>query len=106
MASRKKFRLNYRLRIFVPTALLIWATITVMAVYSYKREKNYIQETVHSDLVLIADRFIYMYEQSLDYDPFLEFVDQYYGSSNLKGIRITLMNPVTGEVVRHLGEPM
>ncbi len=106
MASRKKFRLNYRLRIFVPTALLIWATITVMAVYSYKREKNYIQETVHSDLVLIADRFIYMYEQSLDYDPFLEFVDQYYGSSDLKGIRITLMNPVTGEVVRHLGEPM
>ena len=106
MGSRRKFRLNYRLRIFVPTALLIWATITVMAIYSYKREKNYIRETVHSDLVLIADRFIYMYEQNLDFDTFIEFIEQYYGGSDLDGIRVTIINPVTGEIIRNLGEPL
>lgn len=106
MDSRTKFRFNYRLRIFVPTALLILATVAVMAVYSYKREKDYKEDTVHSDLVLIADRFIDMYEQGIDYDTFLEFVEQYYGKTDLKGIRITLLNPVTGEVIRSLGEPM
>lgn len=106
MGSRKKFRLNYRLRIFVPTALLIWATITVMAIYSYKREKNYIRETVHSDLVLIADRFIYMYGQNMDFDTFIEFIEQYYGGSDLDGIRVTIINPVTGEIIRNLGEPL
>ena len=79
MGSRKKFRFNYRVRIFLPTALLIWATIAVGGTYSYKREKDFRQETVLSDLTLITNRLIHMYEQGLDFGPFLEFVDQYYG---------------------------
>ncbi|MDE6543407.1 MAG: HAMP domain-containing histidine kinase [Muribaculaceae bacterium] len=106
MGSKKRFRFNYRVRIFLPTALLIWATIAVGALYSYKREKDYRQETVLSDLMLITDRLIHMYEQDLDFAPFLEFVDQYYGKADLKGIKVTMLNPVTGEIMGSLGEPM
>ncbi len=106
MGSRKKFRFNYRVRIFLPTALLIWATIAVGATYSYKREKDYRQETVLSDLTLIANRLVHMYEQDLDYAPFLDFVNQYYGNADLKGIKVTMLNPVTGDIMAHIGEPM
>lgn len=106
MGSKKKFRFNYRVRIFLPTALLIWATIAVGASYSYKREKDYRQETVLSDLMLITDRLIHMYEQDLDFAPFLDFVDQYYGKADLKGIKVTMLNPVTGEIMGSLGDPM
>ena len=106
MAFKKKYRVNYRIRIFVPTTLLIWATIAVMAVYSYEREKDYRRETVHSDLRLITRRFIDMYEQGISFDPFVRFVEQYYDKSDLRGVRVTVLDLSTYDVIRNIGEPM
>lgn len=106
MVSRKKYRFNYRTRTFAPVTLIIWATIAVMAIYSYQREKDFREKMVYSDLELITSRLIDIYENSIDYEPFVSFIENYYPNKGFEKVRVTVLNPVTGDVRMSIGKPL
>ena len=40
MDSKKKIRLSYRWRLFIPSVLLVWLVIAVLTKYQYSYERD------------------------------------------------------------------
>lgn len=106
MASKKKYRFTYRLKLFLPSVLLIWITLGLMAWYSFEREKEYRAKNVESDIALINNRIIDMIQQNFPVERFMKFIDNYYSKGDLEGIRVSIFRADSIYPTDWVGEPL
>lgn len=97
MVLRKKF--SYQIRLFVPMVVLLWVAIIALVYVQYRRERRYKEEVVKSDIALINNRIIDMYERNLDLSHFLDFIEKYYSTSVIRDLSVALYDARTHEYI-------
>ena len=53
MDSKKKIRLSYRWRLFIPSVLLVWLVIAVLTKYQYSYERDYRTKIIRNELARV-----------------------------------------------------
>lgn len=74
----RSIRINYRWRLFIPTAALVWVLIIGMGVWQYLKEKEYRSDSVNEQLDLVSSRIIAFYETGKEPKSFINFISGYY----------------------------
>ena len=74
MDSKKKIRLSYRWRLFIPSVLLVWLVIAVLTQYQYSYERDYRTKIIRNELALIDQRILQNYERGYDVGDFVKFL--------------------------------
>lgn len=90
MDSKKKIRLSYRWRLFIPSVLLVWLIIAALTHYQYYYEKEYRTKIICNDLDMIDQRILQNYERGYDIADFIKFLGRYYDRSIFKDLRVSV----------------
>ena len=85
MDSKKKIRLSYRWRLFIPSVLLVWLVIAVLTKYQYSYERDYRTKIIRNELALIDQRILQNYERGYDVGDFVKFLGQGTARLGLSG---------------------
>lgn len=103
MVLKKQF--SYWWRLFLPLITALWAIIGIQAYASYKSEKDFRTQQLANDLELINARIIDAYENDVDLEPFIRFIEGYYDETELNGVRISIYND-KDSLLLHSGIPI
>lgn len=103
MGLKKPF--SYQWRLFIPLVALLWSVIIALALFQYRREKDYRTHRLNDELTLINSRIINAYENDLDLEPFMKFLAQHYEHSVMKGIRVSVYDD-SGTLLYCIGNPI
>ncbi len=88
MVLRRRF--SYWGRLFLPLIVFLWGLIAVQAYSRYNSEKEFRTEQLANDLELINARIIDAYENDVELEPFIRFIENYYDDTELNGVRISI----------------
>lgn len=84
MASRRPFKLSYRLRLFIPVVGMMWLIIGGLVMYHYKREVRYRTDSLNNQLSLINSRIIDAYERGDSMSVYMPFIERYLDNSDIE----------------------
>ena len=104
MDSKKKIRLSYRWRLFIPSVLLVWLVIAVLTKYQYSYERDYRTKIIRNELALIDQRILQNYERGYDVGDFVKFLGRYYDRSLFKELRVSVYQG--DSLMGAIGEPL
>lgn len=85
MDSKKKIRLSYRWRLFIPSVLLVWLVIAALTHYQYSYEREYRTKIIRNELAMIDQRILQNYERGYDVGDFVKFLGRYYDKVAVQG---------------------
>lgn len=105
MALRKR-RLNYHWRLFIPIVLILWLIIAATMTFQFRRERAARAEVIRSQLSFINNRIINAYEDSIDLEPFLGFISQYYDNDLYDDIRVSVYDIPGDSLLLNIGQPL
>lgn len=77
-----------------------------MAVYAFRREKQYRYKNIKGDIELINLRIDDMMQKGYNVNRFLRFIETYYSRDELEGIRVSIFEKGNDFPVRFIGEPI
>lgn len=103
MVLKRQF--SYWWRLFIPLISSLWAIIAIQAYASYKSEKDFRAQQLANDLELINARIIDAYENDIDLEPFIRFIEGYYEDTELNGVRISIYS-ADDSLLFHSGVPI
>lgn len=106
MAFKRTYKFNYKLRLFLPITALIWIIIAVMVIYAFNREKQYRYDNIQSEIELINRRIVDMMQHGYDVNRFLRFIEKYYATQELQGIRVSIFQGDEDFPDHFIGEPV
>ena len=98
-------RLSYSWRLFIPVVGMMWLVLGVLVVYHYKREMNYRQENIQSQLTLIGNQIINAHENGEDIEKVLDFISDYYANSELDDVMVRVYDH-HGQLMYKIGGPV
>lgn len=101
MALRK--RINYRWRLFLPIVGMMWLLMIVLVIYHYKSAANYREANLRAQLSLVNNRIIAAYEDNVDMNPFIDFIERYFEDTLLDDVMVRVYNNATGDTIRTIG---
>lgn len=103
-----KRRISFKWRLFLPTAIGLWALLIGIVWWQWSRETDYRREYVDSQLRLINDRIV---DAMNDNRPehvhdYLQFVDDYFDREPIfDQVRVTIYNK-NWEIIDAVGSPV
>lgn len=103
MASKRRF--SFRWRLFLPMVIMTWIIIAVMMVFQYKREKWVRTDSMDRQLRLISNRIVDAYENDVELEPFMVFLERYFENSPLEDVLVSLYNE-RGDLLYAIGDPL
>lgn len=77
-----------------------------MAIYAFNREREYRFHNVKTEISLINQRIIDMYQNGYNASRFIRFIDKYYNTDELEGIRISIFEDGNDFPITFVGEPI
>ncbi len=104
MVLKKRF--NYRWRLFLPLATILWIFAIALGMFHYNRTLEYRKEIIMTNIEFINNRIIDAYNNS---DPkaaekFLHFIDNYYINTTFDDLSVAVYNVMTGSLVSSAGK--
>lgn len=90
MDSKKKIRISYRWRLFIPSVLLVWLVIAALTHYQYYYEREYRTKIIRNELAMIDQRILQNYDRGYDVGDFINFLGRYYDRSIFKELRVSV----------------
>lgn len=81
----------------------MWLLMVVLVLYHYKNVADNRSDTIRAQLALVNNRIIAAYEDDVDIQPFLNFIERYFEDSVLDEVMVTVYDNTTGQVVHTIG---
>ena len=103
MASKKRIRINYGWKLFLPIICMVWLLMIILVLYHYKSASSYRDAAVRAQLSIINNRILAAYEDDLDIQPFLNFIERYFDNSILEEVMVTVYDNVTQDTIQTIG---
>lgn len=82
---------------------MMWLLMVVLVIYHYKNIADYRADAVRAQLSLVNNRIIAAYEDDIDIQPFLNFIERYFEDSVLDEVMVTVTDNVTGDTIQSIG---
>lgn len=101
--KRFVFSLTYKQKLFLPIVAMVWLLIIIFAIFQHNRDMQMKREVVLSNVEIINQRIIALYEHNEDVKSFVEFIDDYFDDSFYSEVSVCVYDAVTGEVIADMG---
>lgn len=104
MCFKRKTRISYAWRIYLPRIATITTLVVVMALWQVYRERNYHREFVEQQLGYVAERAVNCNNAGVSIPQFLDFVHNYYSRHTFsRGIRVSIYDTHTWRPLFEMG---
>lgn len=101
----KKKRINYQRKLFLPIVGLLWIIIIAVEIAQYRSDKNYRAGMIRARIEFMNSHILNLMEEDKDPTSFLQFISEYYKTSVLNNLSLTLYNAHTNEIIAQVGFP-
>ncbi len=81
----------------------MWLLMVVLVIYHYKNVTDYRASNLRAQLSLVNNRIIAAYEDDIDIQPFLNFIERYFDDSLLDEVMVTVFDNATGDTIQSIG---
>lgn len=105
MALKKNKIFSFRMRLFVPLAILVWVIIALFVWFQSFQERNIREVLLRQELSAIDQRVLHTYERGNDLQDYMNFMAEYYDNTVYDDIHITIYDR-NDSIIAMMGSPV
>lgn len=100
-----KKSINYQRKLFLPIVGLLWIIIIAVEIAQYRSDKNYRAGMIRARIEFMNSHILNLMEEGDDPTSFLHFISEYYKTSVLNNLSLTLYDTHSEEIIAQVGFP-